>query len=83
MSDAVYEELFLKSLFFFADKGFEFAPAQARLDAVSPRDRPATLMQQKMRFEPTTPLPMGLRSLDFVFFIFSRIEDRWSGCFRW
>lgn len=58
--DTVYNELLLKPLFSFAGKGIEFEPTRARLLAIPSADRPAYLLQQRMRFLPTIETPEGL-----------------------
>lgn len=58
--DNVSADLLLKPLFSFAGKGIEFGPSLARLEAISPAERSAYLVQQRMHFEPTIETPFGL-----------------------
>jgi hypothetical protein len=63
--DAVYGELLLKPLFSFAGKGIEFAPTQARLEAIPQMERPGYLLQQRMSFEQTIATPHGPTQAEF------------------
>lgn len=56
----IFGDLLLKPLFSFAGKGIEFEPSQKRLEQISPAERSAYLLQQRMRFEPTIVTPCGL-----------------------
>jgi hypothetical protein len=63
--EAIYEGLLLKPLFSFAGKGIEFAPSQARLEAIPRGERPGYLVQQRMHFEPTISTPHGPTQAEF------------------
>jgi hypothetical protein len=53
------ESLILKPLFSFAGKGIQFAPSDADLAAIPPRQRHEYLLQERVHFEPVIQTPDG------------------------
>jgi hypothetical protein len=54
------EQWILKPLFSFAGKGIQFAPSDADLSAIAPRERKNYLLQERVKFESVVETPFGM-----------------------
>jgi len=53
------ERILLKPLYSFAGQGIKFEPTDSDLEAISARDRPLYLLQERATFEPVIETPNG------------------------